>query len=682
MLFSVTSSSLLAQVAFSDWIVSSGQKGWDIVNAMVCDSSGNIFLTGSNTDSVKTGKTGNLSTSNRKFDFLAKYDSSGNLLWTKKIRASTPGYGSLIATASGGRIILAGAFDPSPKNGKSEIKKSEFFLCGFDKDGKPEWMQTFSGSKFDYFTSLAVNPVTNHILLSGYFYDSLIVQNRNFVSSGKADAIFLRFDSGGKLETFNQAGGKGDDRIASISTDPIGNIFVTGTFQKKIRLGENILFEVPYQGETGMFVAQYAPTGEPVIAKQTCSAKNIMVSSTAANDSLLFVYGSFKDFLNIDGRKIPSRGSDDVFVACMDHNLNIRWVKQIGGVRKDRACEISVDRQRVILSGSFCSQLFADDISIKSNKESSDIFILSLDISGRIKWIRQMGGKNDDYPKGMRTTKEHYIYIAGSYRDTLNIGDKSIHSQGEEDIFIGRIEDCSELAPPFKKPETFCFGKALTLDGGNGFEAYNWDNGMSRERLYPVDEGGLYTLERVHRNGCILYDTVEVKENSTPEIFIGNDTTISDTSFLVLRVLAKHKEYAWSNGRKDAVNVIRGFDLAEGKNTIWLQVTDSNGCQGYDEMVVTLKKTTISAASQSLLNACTIYPNPTSDEVTVEFTCDLENLKLKVLNQIGIELATKEINRYSAGAKIRFRLGAFSPGIYTITVKNSNAFAIKKIVVQ
>jgi hypothetical protein len=455
-----------------------------------------------------------------------------------------------------------------------------------------------------------------------------------------------------------------------------------GTFQKKIRFADKIQFEVSKQGETGVFLAKYSVSSEFITVKLLCSGKNILVNSVTRNGHLCFVAGSFQDFLTINNQKVPSHGSDDVFAICLDNNLNIKWYKHIGGTRKDRACDIRSDQHEVILSGSFCSKLIVDDISITSKKESSDIFIVSLDTTGKVIWTRQIGGAKDDYPKSMKITKYPYIYITGSYRDTLNIGEKSVQSKGEEDVFIGRLENCSLLAPKFKKPESFCQGSKLTLDAGKGFDLYNWNNGQSLEQLFTVDDGGSYPLIRVSRNGCILYDTVEVTENPTPEIFIGNDTTINDTSYLVLRVPGRYKEYLWSNSRKDSVNVIHGYDCREGNNTVWLQVKDSNGCQGYDEMIVTVKKTIMNAASESLSISCLIFPNPTDDVLNVYFTSSLENLELKIFNQIGIEVAYKSITNYVDNTPVIFKLGSFSPGIYTLSVKTKNGFTIKKIVLQ
>jgi hypothetical protein len=282
----------------------------------------------------------------------------------------------------------------------------------------------------------------------------------------------------------------------------------------------------------------------------------------------------------------------------------------------------------------------------------------------------------------MKITKGRYIYITGSYRDTLNVGEKSIQSNGEEDIFIARLENCNQIAPKFKTPELLCEGKNITLDAGPGFVSYNWNDGMSRISSLTVDKGGFYTLELVSKNGCTIYDTIEVNEIPVPDVFIGNDTTIADTSFLVLHAGKKFTDYLWSNGRKDSVNVIRGFDYGEGKNLIWVKIHDKNGCEGYDEIFVTFFKTVKSAASQFLENNCFVYPNPTDDNLKVYLTTSLKTLDLTLYNQLGVEVATRSITGYKKDATVIFSLGSLSPGLYTLIIRAEDGFATKKIVLQ
>jgi hypothetical protein len=407
-----------------------------------------------------------------------------------------------------------------------------------------------------------------------------------------------------------------------------------------------------------------------------------MVNSVSDNGHLCFITGSFQDNLSIGNQTIESQGADDVFVVCLDENENIKWFKHFGGPRKDRVSTIKADKDEVLITGSFCSKLNIDDKSITSKKESSDIFIVSLDTTGKLNWIKQLGGEFDDYPKSMTTTKDGYIYIAGSYRQTMTVLEKSIQSKGEEDVFVGRLENCKFLAPKFKTPEKFCEGTKLKLDAGDGFLSYDWNHGLSLERSITVDQGGVYTLDLVAKNGCMIFDTVNVVENPTPDVFIGNDTTIMDTAQLVLKTERKYKEYLWSNGSKDSQIVVHGFNCNEGLNRFEVKVANENGCFGKDEIYVTVIKTKPNTISESLANSVILYPNPTYDNVTVVFSRGYDKLDLKLYDSYGKEITTKRISNYLANTPIDFDLGSYLPGLYTLTAQIQDGFVAKKIILQ
>ena len=180
----------------------------------------------------------------------------------------------------------------------------------------------------------------------------------------------------------------------------------------------------------------------------------------------------------------------------------------------------------------------------------------------------------------------------------------------------------------------------------------------------------------------MIYDTVAVAEIPVPGVDIGNDTTIADTSFLVLNAGGGYKQYAWNDGVKDSVNVIKGFELPEGINRIWVNVYNKNGCEGYDEMLLTVIKTGKDKISELLNNSCYIFPNPTQDVTTVYFTARLDNLELNICNPLGKTVASKSLSVYEQGTPIVFELGSFTPGLYTLAIRANGGHAAKKIVLQ
>jgi len=396
---------------------------------------------------------------------------------------------------------------------------------------------------------------------------------------------------------------------------------------------------------------------------------------------LWILAGSFSDFLNVNGQSIASYGSDDIFLLCVDSSLNVHWIKHLGSNKKDRAGSIKARGNEIILTGSFSTKLNIDNITLTSLKESSDIFVLSIDTTGILSWVRQIGGEFEDYPRCMELEKDNYIYLSGSFRGSLN-SVKSVQSSGDEDIFIARLENCKKKAPKFKKPESYCKGNTLSLDAGDGFISYNWNDGLCLQRNIEIKNPGNYSLILQGKNGCIVYDTVKVIEIPTPIVTLGNDTTITDSSILILKTKPIFKKYFWSNGTKEPTLTIKGYECHEGINRFWVQVATEDSCLGYSEIAINKIKSKFDIASELLFNCCVIFPNPANDVINVYFTNDLTNVEIKIFDINGKELLSKNVSSYKQFESIKFNVENYPSGLLTIAIKTNDAFTIKKIVLE
>lgn len=677
----LTGNNLFSQVIFSDWIVTSGFKGWDIVNGLAHDSSGNIYITGSNTDTILKTKSEKISTKTNRYIFLSKFDTTGRQLWQKKVITNDPGYASLLYITSKDQLYMAGA---AKQNGTSkqiiDQRHSDFFIANLNTKGEINWIQHFTGNKFDYLNSISVDSISGNLLIAGYFYDTLSFQNSAIVSQGKSDGILLEFDTKGKLLKSVSIGGKKDDKITSVTFDKWRNSCIAGTFQDKIQLNKKRL-DVPQEGNMGIYLAKYNPTMDFAGAKVCCWGKNIIIKTSVQCGPLWILAGSFSDYLNINGQSIASNGSDDIFLLCVDSSLNFHWIKHFGSNKKDRVESIKAKDNEIILTGSFCSKLNIDNISLTSLKESRDIFILSIDTTGKLDWIRQIGGEFDDYPRCIEFGNNDYIYLSGSFKGSLKTI-KSVQSKGEEDIFIARLENCKKKAPKFRKPESFCQGNTISLDAGDGFIYYNWNNGLCLQKNIEINTPGEYSLELHNKSGCIIYDTVKVIEIPTPLISIGNDTTITDSSILVLKTKPSFNKYLWSNGSKEPTITIHGYNCNEGSNRFWVQVATEDSCLGYSEININKRKSKFTIASEQLNNSCVIFPNPATDRINIYFSIDLANVEIKLFDINGKELNSSILSNYKELQKLYFDVGSYPSGLLTITIKTNNAFITKKIVIE
>jgi hypothetical protein len=529
---------------------------------------------------------------------------------------------------------------------------------------------------------MIVDTMRSEIMVTGYFNDTLRIGEKTMVSGGMSDGALLWFDLHGNIKSVQTLGGKWDDQLSSMAIDNLGNLYVAGTFQRKIQLGKNTALVLKNHQEHGLFLVRYNYQGELTVAKHIAAGKKIRVHSIAAIGDQIIVAGSFSDHMTFGDKTLSSHGSDDVFLLCLDQTLQIIWYRHFGGAKKDRPSKIINIGNEIILSGSFTSSISIGEKKLTASGSGSDVFIIALDHNGNLRWMRSAGGESDDYPTCMIHGANDYIYLAGSFRQKFNMNQKTLQSVGEEDVFIGRLENCRLLTPVFKQPEYLCEGNLLHLDAGAGFTSYNWANGLGRERTFDIDLGGKYPLELIAANGCIIYDTVGVMDIPQPVVNLGNDTTIADTSHIVLSAGGNFAGYLWNNSSTKPETLINGVELKEGPNLIKVSVTCDKGCIGADEMVITMIRTMPSQRSEMVSGNCFLFPNPTRDLVTVYFTMPFKSLVITVHDIMGKELLTHAISGYIKSAPIEFNLGTLPKGLYTLNIKTECGIATRKIVLQ
>jgi hypothetical protein len=234
----------------------------------------------------------------------------------------------------------------------------------------------------------------------------------------------------------------------------------------------------------------------------------------------------------------------------------------------------------------------------------------------------------------------------------------------------------------FHQPEYLCDRNLLHLDAGSGFISYNWVNGLGRERTFDIYQGGKYPLELIAANGCMIFDTVGVMDVPQPLVNLGNDTTIADTSRILLHAGGNYSQYLWDNGTTKSENLIKGVELKEGPNIVKVTVTNDKGCVGEDEIIIGMIRTMPNQVSELISGSCVLYPNPTNDLVTIYFTMAFKSLELTIYDQMGKEILTHYVSSYIKNEPLEFNLGNQAVGLYTLYIKTERGVATKKIVVN
>ncbi len=170
-------------------------------------------------------------------------------------------------------------------------------------------------------------------------------------------------------------------------------------------------------------------------------------------------------------------------------------------------------------------------------------------------------------------------------------------------------------------PDTVvCYGGQIKLWCTEG-ESYLWTPATYLDVVFiPTPTSSpfssiSYIVYVTDASGCVGSDTVDIIVNAVPDIIASDDVIIcrGDTTTLTV---SGGVEYTWSPDPLIPCVDCSSVEVSPSTTTNYLVMgTDANGCSATDEVLVTVD---ICNSLENLwANTCTIYPNPTTGNVTI-----------------------------------------------------------------
>jgi len=134
------------------------------------------------------------------------------------------------------------------------------------------------------------------------------------------------------------------------------------------------------------------------------------------------------------------------------------------------------------------------------------------------------------------------------------------------------------------KDSLLCYGTTRTLDAGQGFPDYLWNDGQHGE-THTVSTTGLYWVQITGNDGCISQDTVTITRiMPLPAAFLPQDTSLCSYEDITLTSTPGFQQYTWSTGESSpSLHVTR-------PGLYWLEVSDRYGCSGRDSILISPKE--------------------------------------------------------------------------------------------
>jgi hypothetical protein len=234
---------------------------------------------------------------------------------------------------------------------------------------------------------------------------------------------------------------------------------------------------------------------------------------------------------------------------------------------------------------------------------------------------------------------------------------------------------------------TACAGDSVALMGsvGLGF-GYQWyKDGV----LWPcggtfvcfAKQSGNYTLEVTSPIGCKnLSDPLAVTIHPLPVVNLGNDTVLLPTQVVQLNAGAGFSSYLWSTGATTQQATIDNSGTGIGVKTVWVVVTDNNGCQGSDTLMINF--TNNPGMEEITKGTIRIHPNPTTGQIVLNLPFSGENL-IEVFSLDGRKVHTEVVNIKASEPMHSTNLKHLPDGSYLLSVINGQfRYQTKVIIVK
>ncbi len=157
--------------------------------------------------------------------------------------------------------------------------------------------------------------------------------------------------------------------------------------------------------------------------------------------------GSFKGNLPEDSLNLKTELSSNAWIASCDTNGSVLWQKTFGGREFETTTSIAKTPQGILIAGMYQDTIRFDSLELISSAYTS-AFTALINENGESVWLRQTGGKATISNFLISSNETGVCFIAGSFRDSLELAGNLRASVGESGLFLTQLlPNGNELNP-------------------------------------------------------------------------------------------------------------------------------------------------------------------------------------------------------------------------------------------
>lgn len=309
--------------------------------------------------------------------YLARYDASGNHIWSMQFTPGGPGVSNPLVTADpDGNIYITGHLNNGADidYGGGTIAGPQAYVAKFNSNGNHIWSAGFGDG---WPRSIAAN--NTHVVVTGYTSAGVDFGGGTVGAAGGYDIFVAQLTAAGAHSWSAGFGDASDQGGFAVTIDGSGNVLLVGSMFGTADFGGGALVA----NGLDLFLASFTSSGthswSQVFDGVFTPGGGILVTTdvAAGPSGEVTICGELLNSTDFGGGTITSNGFGDWFVAQFDASGNHQWSAAYGSANgTDPARSISVDGTgNVLVTGGLAGDADLGGGTIAHNGASWDLNI-------------------------------------------------------------------------------------------------------------------------------------------------------------------------------------------------------------------------------------------------------------------------------------------------------------------
>ncbi len=463
--------------------------------------------------------------------FVAKFTSSGTLVWVFSVGKNGIDDVSAVAVDANDNVVVGGTFEGNNAEFKgtsggsstlSSVGAKDAFIAKYDASGVLMWLRQGTSTQDDFIHEITVDG-NNDVYIAGSTLGSFNYYGNTITSAGGKEAFAIKVLSNGNFSWINSAGSSGTDEMLGVTV--VGGKAYFGGHYNGLQLstlsGTLIGVLNLSLGTSEMFINKYdAITGNLELTHVFGGSGNDRIKTLSNDGTNIFFSGNTINGLTI-GSSSYSNTYQEIISGKLDVNLNPIWSHSTShsSVGNADVGEIAcLPNGRSVITGNYTGNLITG-LAPGLTSSSQNGLILFYNATGVVEDQNKFFGAGNNLGSSVVVKNNKTTFLGGVYEQNSTFPNIAVSGNNSfKHPFLaafGCIDDTAKLSAI--GPTTVCAGQPIVLKVdfvGTGPFSGSISNGTITENftsissssfsvaVYPAVGTSTFTITSFNSFGC------------------------------------------------------------------------------------------------------------------------------------------------------------------------------------